>query len=144
MGKVKSHIIKFTAIAISFIYVFIPLQNEVKYVLHSMSHALEMPDNLISHNQNENLNYRFNTSTISYHEHNILDLLDGLSEANNNTKNTNAPNITDIKIDKHFHYLIYKFQKIAVTKSTTVIDSYKEKVKDLFCKKIKIPPQNHS
>lgn len=121
-----------------------PLQKEIKYVLHSMSHALEMPDNLISHHQNENLNYISKSSTKKYHEHNILDIFDGLSEANNNTKNKNVPKIIDIKIDKHFHYLKYKIQKLLITKSTTIIDSYKEKENDLFYKKIKIPPQNYS
>ena len=123
---------------------FMPLHKEVKYVLHSISHTLEMPTNLISHNQNENLNYKFKTSTTRYHEHNILDLFDSLSEASNNTKNPNLPNMVDIKIDKHFHSSKYRVQKSVAKKSSTVVDSYKEKVNDPFYRKIKIPPQINS
>ncbi|WOD43238.1 hypothetical protein [Hwangdonia lutea] len=144
MKNVKSQIIKFTAIAISVLYIFTPLHKEVKYVLHSISHALEMPTNLIFHHHNENLNYKNKSSTTRYHEHNILDLLDGLSEANNSTKNTNIPNIIDIKIDKHFYYSKFNIKKLIATKSPTVIDSYKEKVMELFYIKIKIPPQKYS
>ncbi|MFD1162113.1 hypothetical protein [Hwangdonia seohaensis] len=144
MKTVKAHIIKFTAIAISVMYIFMPLHKEVKYVLHSISHALEMPDNLISHHHNENLNYKFKASTNRYHEHNILDLLDGLSDANSNTKNQNLPNVVDIKIDKHFHNSKFNIQELTVTKSSPVIDSYKEKVKALFYVKLKIPPQKYS
>lgn len=144
MKKLKARIIKFTAIAISLMYVFMPLHKEVKYVLHGISHALEKPDNLISHNQNENLNYKFKVSKTKYHEHNILDLMDAFSELNNSTKNPNVPSIIDIKIDKHYHYSKNNIQKLTDTKSATVIDSYKEKLKDLFYRKIKIPPQNYS
>lgn len=144
MKKLKTHIIKLTAVAISVLYVFMPLHKEVKYVLHSLSHALEMPDNLMSHNQNENLDYKLKTTTNRYHEHNILDLLDGLSEPVNNTKNPNVPNPVDIKIDKHFHSSKYKVQKLQATKPSTAIDSYKEKSQDIFCIKIKIPPRTNS
>ncbi|MFD1613744.1 hypothetical protein [Gelatiniphilus marinus] len=141
MKKLKAHIIKFTAIAISVIYVFMPLHKEIKYVLHGISHALEMPDNVLSHNQNENLNYKFKKSKTRYHKHNILDLLDGLSVTGQHSKNSNMPNLVDNIIDKHYHNSKHQAQKLVATKSTTVIDSYKEKVKDLFYRKIKIPPK---
>lgn len=140
MKNIKVHIIKFTAILISFLYVFAPLHKEIKHVLHSISHALEMPNNLIFHNHNKNLNYKLKESRNGYHEHKILDLMDILSEVNNNSKNPNSPNIIDINIDKHLTCLKYEFQKLTATKSPKAIDSYKETIIDLFYRKLNIPP----
>ena len=141
MKRCKIHIVKFIAIVISIIYMLIPIQKELKSALHGISHFLQMPDHLISHNQNENLNYEVKVLTILYHEHKILDLLDAFTDKNNSANDSNKPNLVDSKIDKHFHSSKYKVIKLVTTKSSSVLDNYHEKVKDLFYKKIKRPPK---
>ncbi|WP_034045175.1 hypothetical protein [Wocania ichthyoenteri] len=141
MEKLKIHIIKFTAIVISVMYVLMPIHKEAKRVLHSISHFIEMPNAILSHNQNENLDYKVKTPTITYHEHKILDILDVFAEVNNDTEDSNKPSLVDSKIDKHFHSSKYKEQKLITSKSLAVIDSYTEKVKALFYRKIKVPPK---
>lgn len=141
MKEIKKIIIKFAAIVISMIYLLMPIHKEVRSTLHSISHFLEMPNTIISHNQNENINYNLTASTITYHEHKILDLLNNLAEANTNTNEANKPDKVDNKIDKHFYSYKFKASKLISKKLLLVIDSYKEKVKDLFYIKIKIPPK---
>jgi hypothetical protein len=139
MIRLNIHIVKFSAVVISLIYILIPLHNELKSALHGMSHYLEMPDVVLSHNQNENLNYK--TSTNSFHGHKIIDLLDYLAEATNNNEDSNKANLVDNKIDKHFYSSKYKVLKLGFTKSTLVFDNYIEKLKEGFYEKIIDPPK---
>lgn len=140
MKKLKTHIIKFTAIVISMIYLLMPIHKEVKITLHNISHFLEMPNVILSHNHNENLNYKVKSSTITYHEHKILDLLDALTNTDTSTKDSNKPYETNNKIDKHFHSLKYTILNRVSTKSV-VFYNYKEKLNNYFLKKIKRPPE---
>ncbi|MCF7568038.1 hypothetical protein L3X37_06620 [Sabulilitoribacter arenilitoris] len=126
------------------IYLLMPIHKEVRSTLHRISHFLEMPNTILSHNKYENINYNLTASAITYHEHKILDLLNNLTEANSKTNESNKPHVVISKIDKHFHLSKYGVLKLIETKSSLAIDCYKEKLKTLFYKKIKIPPKNIS
>ena len=141
MKRCKIHIVKFIAIVISIIYVLMPIHKELKSALHSISHFLQMPDHLISHNQNENLNYEVKVPTILYHEHKILNLLDAFTDANTSANESNKPNLVDSIIDKHFYSSKYSLPKLIETERLSVIDSYKENLNYLFYIKIKEPPK---
>ena len=138
MIKINIHIVKITAVVISLLYVLMPLHNEFKSVLHSMSHYLEMPDVVLSHNQNENLNYK--SSTNSFHGHKIIDLLDYLSDDTNNKEDSNKANLVDNKIDKHFYPSKYNLPNLVNRKPTQEIHNYTEKIKKGFFRKIIDPP----
>jgi hypothetical protein len=118
-----------------------PINKEFISTLHNISHFLEIPDAILSHNQNKNLSYKVTAPNITFHEHKILDLLDNLIKTNNENNDSNNQDVVISKIDKHFHLSKYKVSKLFETKSSYVIDVYKEKEKALFYKKIKIPPK---
>lgn len=141
MKRLKGHIIKFVAIAISVIYMLMPIHKEVKSALHDVLHYLEMPDFVLSHNQDKNLNYKFQASTISYREHKLINLLDAFIGKKNNNEDSNKTHVVNVKIDKHFHDHKYKYQELIPTKTSSVIDHYKEKIKDDFYGKVKVPPK---
>lgn len=140
MKNIKTHIIKFIAIVISITYLVMPIHKEVKSTLHSISHFLEIPKNILSHDKKDNLNYK-TASTFTYHEHKILDILDSFSKANTSDSDSNQQRIVISKIDKHYYTPKYKVSYFIETQLSRVIDCYKEKEKALFYKKIKIPPQ---
>ena len=125
---------------ISITYLVMPIHKEVKSTLHSISHFLEMPKNILSHNKSENLNYK-TISTFSYHEHKILDILDVLSKTNTSDSESNQQRVVFSKIDKHYYTSKYKVSNFTETQLNRVIDCYREKEKALFYKKIKIPPK---
>ncbi|GAA4882256.1 hypothetical protein GCM10023311_00410 [Flaviramulus aquimarinus] len=141
MKRIKIHIVKFVAIVISVIYMLMPIHKEVKSVLHSMSHYLQMPDMVLSHNQDQNLNYKTQTSNITFHQHKLIDLLDAFIGNKTNNEDSNKAHIFNIKIDKHFYDHKYKYQELISTKTSSIIDNYKEKIKDEFFGKIKVPPK---
>lgn len=138
MIKLNIHIVKFSAVVISLIYILMPLHNEFKSALHSMSHYLEMPDVVLTHNQHENLNYK--TSTNSFHGHKIIDLLDYFADDTNNNEDSNKANLVDNKIDKHFYPSKYNIPELVDKKSTQELNNYTEKIKKGFFRKIIDPP----
>lgn len=138
MIRLNIHIVKFSAVVISLIYILMPLHNEFKSVFHSISHYLEMPDVVLSHNQNENLNYK--TSTNSFHSHKIIDLLDYLEDDTNNNEDSNKANLVDNKIDKHFYPSKYNIPELVDKKPTQELHNYTEKINKGFFRKILDPP----
>ena len=58
-------------------YILMPIHKEVKTALHSVSHYLQMPEVVLSHDLNQNLDYKYKPITSS-HQHLIIDLLDCL------------------------------------------------------------------
>jgi hypothetical protein len=139
MIRLNKHIVKFSAVVISLIYILMPLHNEFKSAFHSLSHYLEMPDVVLSHNQNENLKYK--TSTNSFHGNKIIDLLDYLADTTTNNDDTNKANLVDNKIDKHFYSSKYELLNLGCIKSTPVLVNYIEKIKEGFYEKIIDPPK---
>jgi len=121
MKRLKIHIVKFLAIVISIVYLLMPIHKEVKSALHSMSHYVQMPDVIMSHNHNENQNYKFKESTLAHHEHQIIDLLDGIFDSDSNGSEDNQRESTTIefKINKHITSNKYAF----VFQNTDQIDT---------------------
>lgn len=142
MKTTKRYIIKFVAVIISTIYVISPIHNEVKKVLHSISHSLEMFDITMSHHYKKHQAIRYKKATTSTeHRHQIIDALDFLFGGNTTKKDSKEPyNLVD-KLDKHIsssNDIKTKFN-LSITQSAN--DNYLELKKEIFYKKIKIPPK---
>lgn len=140
MIRINRHIVKFLAVSISLIYVLMPLHNELKGMLHSVSHYLEMPNSVLSHNQDDNLNYKYKKTATSFHQHKIIDFLD-LIDSSTTTENSDVPNLVDNKIDKHFFSSTYRVLKQVLATSPPVLCDYTKKIKNGFHRKIIYPPE---
>ncbi len=141
MKSFKIHIVKFIAIVISILYIFMPIHKEVKSMLHTMSHYLQMPNTVLSHNLDDNLDYKYSKSTISNHEHVLIDILDFFSDDNSQNTDSNKPGLVDISIDKHFRAPKFKVIRFVRTESLHVIGYREKNIKKGFYRKIKIPPK---
>ena len=118
-----------------------PIHKEVKSTLHSISHYMQKPSVVLSHNKSENENYKIKKSTITNHDHKIIDLLDffmGLDAQNNNS---NKSALVNIKIDKHYYSPKYNLINVVTTESSSISGNYIEALKDGFNRKIKVPPK---
>ena len=102
----KPFFLNYLAMFIGICYLANPLQNQISTVFHEISHVLEIPDNLLSHETT------LNHGTIShyYHEHNnlddnhrhtIIDFLDAIFDASGNNEPSEESLPIDIKFDKH-------------------------------------------
>ncbi|MEW4924165.1 hypothetical protein [Algibacter sp. 2305UL17-15] len=142
MKQLKIHIIKFVAITMSIAYLIAPLHNEINSVLHFISHNLEKPSVLISHNFDINSEVKLMPSAISSHEHRIIDFIDTIfGEDDAEQKDSKQPNPKESKIDKHLSSFNYGLEKLFSTKRVSTTCCYTDKIQSGFYKKIKIPPQ---
>ncbi len=102
----KPHLIKQMAMLMSICYLMNPLQQQINSLLHSLSHELEIPNYVLSHDSNANIvltkHYHFeNQDTASEHHHALIDFVDSIFEAYHENHNSDNSQLTDAKWDKH-------------------------------------------
>lgn len=89
----------------SILYVLGPLHVQVNKLLHTIVHALEMPDNILSHKDSSStLNvHKSNThkSAIVQHNHNVIDLVATILKGTNSENESHNKPIKLNKVDKH-------------------------------------------
>ncbi|WP_298500292.1 hypothetical protein [uncultured Algibacter sp.] len=118
-----------------------PIHKEVKSTLHNISHYIQKPSVVLSHNKYENKKINIKKSTFSNHDHKIIDLLDYFIGLDNKNNNSNKPSLVDVKIDKHYYSPKYNLVRIIINESPFVFNNYNEELKDGFNRKIKVPPK---
>lgn len=89
------------AVWISFCYVFGPLQYEMASLAHWVSHEFEMPQQLLTHNQQEVPVIQHSTDNTSAkgHSHSILEMLKSNWDTQDGTP-VQGPT-KELKLDKH-------------------------------------------
>lgn len=141
MKEIKRHVVKVVAIIISVIYLVLPIHNEVKSLLHSISHSLEMPNVVMSHNYQKHQVIDYEKSERTAHKHKLIDLLDYVFGADSSEKDSNKPYNLEHKVDKHFSSSNEVETMLVSALTESVNDNYKKRKKETFLKKIKIPPK---
>ena len=137
------------ALLIGICYLMNPLQPQIKSIFHTISHAIEVPNSVIGHDsnsENEEVHGHFEHEIADLqHDHTLIDLLDTVLTASNETKDADDSLIIEIKIDKHI--TTCKYQLFA---NPTVVESNKfwlpkEKLKSGYLQNQKEPPRySHS
>ncbi len=95
------------AVFIALLYLLQPLHEPIKLVVHSVSHFVQKPAQIISHNES------YNTGTTAHHEyhshqyhqvshdHGVIDFLDALFSGEDKESNDDQTIVEIQKIDKH-------------------------------------------
>lgn len=107
--KIKLTLLKAMAVVITMCYVIEPVQDQLKYILHYISHNLEAPSYILQHDNNitnkENYNFQ---SSITNHEHKILDFIDKLISSTKDKDKHQGQSVKEYfsskKIIEHYKY----------------------------------------
>ncbi len=94
----------------SLLYLFGPVHVAINNLLHTIVHSLEMPDNILSHQDGINTNSKIAThksedhkNNTEYHDHKVISFLDKILEGSNQNSDSSDAYIITHKIDKHIH-----------------------------------------
>ena len=118
-------VVKAIIVTMSLLYILSPLHMEISKLVHSISHAIEMPDTVLSH-QNKTAFIKthnsFEHESVNVnHDHEILDFLETILEETN-TKSEFPNTLSKPKnVDKHIR-VIEEFgeeKQLAFSKRTT-------------------------
>lgn len=107
--KVKVRLVKLLAMTMSICYLAHPLQLQINTLLHELSHGLELPNHVLSHENTTDLTYAVDShhshgKRITDHTHHLIDFLDILFQASNDDKNPKDAMFSKLKLDKHLTY----------------------------------------
>ncbi|GAB5472884.1 MAG: hypothetical protein Mars2KO_09830 [Maribacter sp.] len=107
--KAKVQLIKILAMTMSICYLANPLQRQINIVLHELSHGLELPSHVLSHENTTNMTFMADShhshgKSITDHTHHLIDFLDTLFEASNEDQGSEDPLFLKSKLDKHLTY----------------------------------------
>lgn len=90
----------------SICYLFAPLNTQLGSVIHTISHSLEMPSNILSHSSNEHLKTEIHTNhdhkrVVISHNHTIIEIIDSIVNESNEKDNSNKKHKSELKVKKH-------------------------------------------
>lgn len=104
--NVKVQLVKLLAMTMSVCYLANPLHRQIKELLHELSHGLELPNHVLSHENTTDMTFvkddhHSHSKSITSHTHHLIDFLDTLFKASNEDKSSNDPRFLKLKLDKH-------------------------------------------
>lgn len=146
----KPFVLKIIAVAMSFCYLLGPSHQEVKTLLHAVTHNLEMPENIIGHTSLlKETTIHTNHDIVNVkraHHHSLIDAISFAMESFDNEKGTKTPRMPIKKIDKHVRS--YKDFKQKIASITVIIEQEFEVVikqtQNGFLNFLDQPPQDFS
>jgi hypothetical protein len=120
--KYHSFLVKILAICLVVIYLSPPLQGPTKYILHSVSHFLKVPEQIITHDHH-GANYLVPlhrkhklAEADADHLHEIIDMLSDVFSSETQKEQLPAPDLLDL--DKHFVFKIQQTSAQSVSLKT--------------------------
>lgn len=90
----------------SICYLINPLQVQVYTILHEISHGIELPSYVMTHETNSkgiietHMDHSHDMEAID-HEHNLIDFVNTIFQESNESNDSNDSQLTDTKWDKH-------------------------------------------
>jgi len=115
-NSIKQFIIRAMALTITLCYIFGPLHVQVSNILHTISHNFNAPTYVLQHDADHNNEYikHLNSGTAltnhqPTHQHQFLELLETIFNANGNNNNEGETTLNDFKIKKHIVLDTYAF-----------------------------------
>ncbi|MFV9550874.1 hypothetical protein [Algibacter sp. PT7-4] len=143
--QLKSLFLNVVVITMSVCYVFGPNYKVVNKLLHSLSHQINIQENLNSTTFSKVHHHHHHSKNVSEinHNHEFLEILNEVLEASSTKNNPETPEILEFKIDKHI-----KTREDYLTRHLFWFSTYKkvffapyQKVSKGFLKEIIKPPQ---
>lgn len=117
----KPFIVKVAIIIMSLLYVLGPVHREVKHLLHSITHVLEMPDQVLSHKDETTAILGINAHKSKYHikkdsshHHKLITFIEEILKSSGQSKSESSP--IKVKVDKH----IQNYNSEAIDNTTTL------------------------
>lgn len=109
----KTLSLKWVALLIGVCYLTNPLHQQINTVLHTLSHSLEIPDYIISHDSVVGLEYTnhgHNEHVIdkTQHDHAVLDFINIVFKTSKEKDGSDETLLSETKLDKHI--CTYQFQ----------------------------------
>ncbi len=143
----KPNLIKQIVLLVGICYLINPLQNQITSVLHSISHGIEMPQTLLSHDENNdqlnNLHKHHNhDNSKSEHDHQFIDLVDSVFEASNEEGNSEEIPVNKVKVKKHITSVSINLPLKYDFKVSKEYFTFVSRLKEGYPKKLEFPP-NH-
>jgi len=143
----KPKFIKQIALLMSICYLINPLQNQIIEVLHSLSHSLEIPSSIFTHENKsitafESHESHSHDNRVSEHEHELIDLVDLILDGSSEDKDSEDAPLKEFKVKKHLvaYSLKLPFKFFVNSSKTTFF--YHPKLKDGHPQIISLPPQS--
>jgi len=142
----KPRFIKQMAMFMGICYMMNLLQYQISPILHSISHVLEIPDNMISHHSMSSSEYEIHDQgehgamQIS-HEHGIIDLLDSILESSKEEHSSDETIFSELKFDKHLSDEKYIKGRSFETKKIKLFLQRPQKLKRGHLQIFQEPPQ---
>jgi hypothetical protein len=148
--RLKSFTTKAIIVVMSFLYTLGPAHTEVNTFLHTIVHALEKPDVMLSHSKSIKKSNHAHNKGYSYvklqHDHKIIELVNSILEGTTNQENRSPEKEAVVyKIDKHtklIESLTYKKQETFYLETKAIFTKIDDDLCRGFCENIKKPPQN--
>ena len=139
----KPLLIQRIAMFMAICYLLNPLHQQITLVLHEISHSLEIPDYVMSHNTNSHHEYETHDYSMDEieHDHNLIDLLASVLEASNDKDDSENSNVVKVKIDKHISKFQIDLQNHFSDKSQHSFSIIQENMKPGYLGKMEKPPQ---
>ena len=102
----KPLFIKKMALLMSICYLMNPLQQQINTVLHELSHGLELPNYVMTHEIDSKDAFETHVDDSHYdnaftHKHTLVDFINTIFQASNDNNNSNDSQHTEITWDKH-------------------------------------------
>lgn len=128
-------------------YLLNPLQNQFSFIFHEVSHALEIPDYIISHGQNSSYEQEVSDHSDSHiegidHDHGIIDLIASVFAASKEHDGSEDSMLPKIKFDKHLTTYQFQLQKYIESITTQKNWTFSKNTEVVYLKRLEEPPQN--
>ena len=128
-------------------YLANPLHEQIGSVFHEISHLLEPPNSIIAHSsladhENAAHPYHEHEELQSNHDHSIIETLNSIFGASDDTESSNEPLVTKIKFDKHITTDHYETRCTVSFITQHSFGTSDEKVKKASIDVLGEPPQN--
>ncbi|MGI9553220.1 MAG: hypothetical protein ACR2MT_18580 [Aurantibacter sp.] len=135
------------ALIMSICYVMNLLQYQVLPVLHSISHVLEAPTDLIAHNslsaiEHEIHEKRDHGTWQTIHQHEIIDLIDSIFEASTEKNSSDETLLTELKFHKYIDIRRYQKKKVFKAEKTSLFWARSQKLSRGHFQILQEPPQS--
>jgi len=143
-------IIRFFALFISATYILGPLNEEVKSVLHFVTHQLEAPEYVLSHKSNHLIKIHLKNHTKHRdinegpHKHEVISFFTKVFQNQDEVPDhSKTPKKNKLKIDKHTSLVIDNIPDETITTplKRNLFYFQKNKIQKGFLRRIKEPPQ---
>ncbi len=142
----KPQFIKQIALLMSICYALNLLQFQISPILHSISHVLEVPDNMISNHSMSSSGYgihdhRDHDSMQITHEHEIIDLLDSILESSKEENDSDETILSELKFHKQISIEKYQKKGVFETKKSKLFWAKSQKSNRGHFRILQEPPQ---